>query len=344
MSKIYRATLWAILPFALLFLLLPGGAYGQQLEKATLRLNWVISGVHVPFVVAKEKGIYKEQGIDISIFEGQGSGTAVKLVAAGQDTFGLAIYGAMLSAIAKGAEVKGIFSIGQRSEEAIITLADSGINEPKDLKGKSIAAAPGSASSALLPAFLKAVGLSESDVKVVQLAGEAGRMALIRKQIDADVAFVTDAVPQLEQVGVKVNIMDWADYGLNLPGVGVVASDKTIKEKPDLIKRFLKATTRGWEYAERNMDESLDIVRKIYPQVKEKEVLRRQLIYTIDRAATPNTKGKPLGWHSPKDYEVSLELLHKYAGLAKKLTFEESVTNGFIPDSKPWVLTFRAPM
>lgn len=341
MTKMHRATLWAVFFFSVFFIALPHQAYSQQLEKATLRLNWVISGVHVPFVVAKDKGFYKEEGIDLSIFEGQGSGTAVKLVAAGQDTFGLGIYGAMLNAIAKEAEVKGIFSIGQRSEEAIITLVESGIKEPKDLKGKSIAAAPGSASSALLPVFLKAVGLSEADVKVIQLAGEAGRMALIRKQIDADVAFVTDAVPQLEHAGVKVNIMDWADYGLNLPGVGVFASNKTIKEKPELIKRFLKATAKGWGYTALNMDESLDIVKKAYPQIKEKEVLRRQLIYAIDRIATPNTKGKPIGWHSPKDYEASLELLFKYAGLGKKLTFEECVTNEFIPDSKPWVLTFR---
>src|SRR5882757_1756335 len=124
----------------------------QAQDKVTLRLNWLLYGFHTPFYLGLERGYYKEEGIDLTIGEGQGSVRAVQTVGAKSDMFGLADGGSVVAGVSKGAPVKAVMAVTNSSPYSLAVRADSGIKTLKDVEGKTIASAPGEAGLQLLPA------------------------------------------------------------------------------------------------------------------------------------------------------------------------------------------------
>src|SRR3954467_1927017 len=112
-------------------------------DAVSLRLNWYFGGLQVPFYYGKEKGFYKEEGIDLTINEGRGSANTVQVVAAGSDAFGLADSSSLIATAAKGAEIKSVMSVLSSTGYSVVSLASTGIKTPKDLEGKKFAVSPG---------------------------------------------------------------------------------------------------------------------------------------------------------------------------------------------------------
>src|SRR5678809_508007 len=120
-----------------------GDVYKRHAQDAvSLRLNWYFGGLHVPFYYGKEKGFYKEEGIDLTINEGRGSANTVQVVAAGSDTFGLADSSSVIATAAKGADIKSVMSLLNSTGYSVVSLAETGIKTPKDLEGKRLAVSP----------------------------------------------------------------------------------------------------------------------------------------------------------------------------------------------------------
>ncbi|MBN8850245.1 MAG: ABC transporter substrate-binding protein [Sphingobacteriales bacterium] len=134
-------------------------------DKVSLRLNWLLSGVHSIFYLGVEKGFYEEAGIDLTIGEGQGSARTVQVVATGGDTFGLVDGGSVIAGASHGAPVKSVLGIMNTSPYGMSFRADSGVRTIKDVEGKTIAGTAGEASLALLPAIWKQNNVDESKVK-----------------------------------------------------------------------------------------------------------------------------------------------------------------------------------
>lgn len=107
-------------------------------DRVTLRLNWYTSGNHAPIYLAFERGYFSNNGIDLVINQGQGSGVAVKLVANKDDMFALADVGVTMSAIDKGMPIRIISPMNQKTDIQIITLSDSGIKTPRILKAVNL--------------------------------------------------------------------------------------------------------------------------------------------------------------------------------------------------------------
>jgi NitT/TauT family transport system substrate-binding protein len=108
-------------------------------DAVSFRLDWTLSGYHLPFYWAKEKGYYGAENLDVDIKEGAGSGKTVALMSGQQDDIGLADYMFMSVGVAKGMKLKGIFGEVQDGAWAIISRADSPIKKPADLIGRSVA-------------------------------------------------------------------------------------------------------------------------------------------------------------------------------------------------------------
>src|SRR5689334_24763649 len=108
-------------------------------DAVSFRLDWTLSGYHLPFYWAKVKGYYGAENLDVDIKEGAGSGKTVALMSGQQDDIGLADYMFMSVGVAKGMKLKGIFGEVQDGAWAIISRADSPIKKPEDLIGRSVA-------------------------------------------------------------------------------------------------------------------------------------------------------------------------------------------------------------
>src|SRR3954453_15645993 len=112
-------------------------------DAVSLRLNWYFGGLHVPFYYGKERGFYKEEGIDLTINEGRGSANTVQVVAAGSEPFGLGDWSSLIATAAKGVEIKSVMTVLSSTGYSVVSLASAGIKTPKDLEGKKFAVSGG---------------------------------------------------------------------------------------------------------------------------------------------------------------------------------------------------------
>ena len=147
-----------------------------------LRLNWYMGGLHVPFYYGKDKGYYKEEGIDLTINEGRGSANTVQVVAAGTDTFGLADSAVVIATAAKGAEIKSVMTVLNSTGFSVVSLAAAGIKTPKDLEGKKFAVSPGDPLGQLFRALAAHNKLDMSKITFVQVDPAAKVVAVLEKR------------------------------------------------------------------------------------------------------------------------------------------------------------------
>ena len=157
MLKRYAALVLAALA------LVSGNALAQAKEKVVLLLNWYTYSEHAPFYLGKERGYFDQEGIDLDIQEGRGSGVTVQAVAAGTASFGYADVPTMMKAASKGAPVTAVGVALQTSPMSVMGFCERNIKKPEDIKGKTVAVTPGDSMSQIWPLFLKKTGVKETD-------------------------------------------------------------------------------------------------------------------------------------------------------------------------------------
>ena len=164
-------------------LAMPRVARTAPADKASLRLDWALSGYQVPFYWAKEKGYYSDVNIDLDIKDGAGSAKSVSLAAAKEDTFALADSLVTVNSIAKGVPVKSILVVVQNGGSAVVSWADKPVRTPQELVGKSIGAAADQ--KTLIELFLS-VNKLPKDAATVRVVSVAARNTIFyQKQVDA---------------------------------------------------------------------------------------------------------------------------------------------------------------
>ena len=223
-----------------------GPASAQVKEKVTLLLNWYTYSEHAPFYLGKERGYFDQEGIDLDIQEGRGSGVTVQAVAAGTASFGYADVPTMMKAASKGAPVMAVGVALQTSPMSVMGFCERNIRKPEDIKGKTVAVTPGDSMSQIWPLFLKKTGLKETDFK--QVAGDAQTKlnAVINNQADLLLGYVMDQAIKLQDATHKqVCPIRFADYGVNMVSSGIIVQKDYLKNKPDVVRRFLRAATRS---------------------------------------------------------------------------------------------------
>ncbi len=308
-----------------------GPAMAQQADKAVLMLNWYVYGEHAPFVLGVQKGFYKDEGIDLEIQEGRGSGVTIQAVAAGTATFGLADVSVMTKAVSKGAPVKSVGVLLQRTPGAVIA-PEGKIKDAKDLVGKTIAVTPGDAVTPIWPVYLKKLGIAESAVKTVSGDAQTKLNAVVNGQADGLIGFTTDQGARLPDIINKPVIMlRYADAGVNLVSLGIIANADTMKNKGDMIKRFMRATTRAVEAAEKDPKGAIDILLQVYPKIGLPDAQLRSLQYSQALyRANDTAKGRP--FQMPiQQMDDTLDLMAQFGGLTERGKASDYYTAEFLP-------------
>jgi NitT/TauT family transport system substrate-binding protein len=299
-------------------------------KKVTLRLDWKAYGAHAPFAWAVDRGLYRDEGLEVELLEGTGSGTGVKLIANGSDTFGLIDYSIVAIGVDKGMPVKGIFGVMQKGTLAVITTEEAGIRSPKDLAGKRLASSMSGSGATMFPAFLTVNGLKPDDVAQVRVEGPAKAQAVAAKRVDGQIGFGILEAPSMETLGVKPVVLNFADWGVPLMGLGLVANITTISEQPDVVRRFVRASARAWNHGLLHPKEVVAVLVRRYPLLKEETALR-QFELTVPLTSTAATRGKPLGWMASSDWDAMQRLLRETGQVEKVRSAEAYFTNEFVP-------------
>jgi NitT/TauT family transport system substrate-binding protein len=307
------------------------------LKQVSMTLDWLYEGTNAGFMVAQEKGFYRDAGLDVAIAAGKGSATTAQLVASKASQFGFADGFVVGNGISKGMSLRTVGSIFRRNPCVIIVFADSPIKSPKDLEGKKVAISSGSAVFQQWPAFCKGAGVDATKVEINNVGPAGLAPALINGQVDALGVFVASFVPPLEVRGKKpLRIFWFADYGVTAVSNGIIAHNDLIESDPALMSAFVAASIKGFLYGRQHPDEVLAVVKKYQPTV-DPTITKRGLEVSWETWVTPNTRGKPLGWGSDADWTSTIEVLHQYGGMTAPLKASELYTNKYVPTGAEFI-------
>jgi len=272
----------------------------------TFQLNWMAGGPNAGFEAALAQGYYKEAGLDVTLVQGNGSGNTAQLVANGRAQIAYADAVAVMQLIAKGAPMKIVATVYQSNPNAVMALKKKGIRSVKELKGKKVGVPSGSSQTTMLPLLLKANGLSESDVNMIDMPVSSMVPALLQEQVDAVLGSIDAYQIQAEAQGAQLDVYRFADYGVPTVSTSIFASNDYLKSNPEVVKNFVAATLKGWSFALDHPDQAIKDVKKVFPETNEK-------LATAELAAiTPlfcSGGAKYIGKAEPALWSKSQELL-----------------------------------
>jgi NitT/TauT family transport system substrate-binding protein len=234
------------------------GASATGTTKVDLYLDFAIDGLHAPFFVAQQLGYYEAAGLNVGIHPGQGSADTVKVTGAGRSQFGFADAATMVKGVSQGAPVKMVALILRKSPAVIVVRKDSDISKPTDLKSKSIGDSPLSSTTTLLPAFLAANGMKKSDVRFVAMSFQSRVPSLLRNNVDAIMGYIQEFV----NIQSKTRFIRWATHGIKSYGSGIIVNNSYLREHPDEVGAFVKASLRGLRYTLAHPARAADVVAR----------------------------------------------------------------------------------
>jgi NitT/TauT family transport system substrate-binding protein len=234
------------------------------------QLNWMAGGPNAGFAAALVEGYYKEAGLDVTIVQGNGSGNTAQLVASGRAQIAYADAVAVSQLIAKGAPMKIIATVYQSNPNAVMALKKTGIKSVADLKGKKVGVPSASSQTTMLPLLLKSNNLKESDVNMIDMPVASMVPALLQGQVDAVLGSIDAYQIQAEAQGAQLDVYRFADHGVPTVSTSIFASNDYLKNNPDVVKKFVAASLKGWAFAIDNPAKAIQDLKKVFPEMNEK--------------------------------------------------------------------------
>lgn len=325
--------------FLMIRLLVPG-TQAWAADSVTVQLDWVVRGNHAMFFVAKARGYFAQNGIDVTaIRKGTGSVDALRLVANGNAEFGFADLPTLVVGRSQGIPVVALAAVNQRSPLAMISLAKSKpLRSVADLRGLNIGVHPAGSTYVFLKALLAANGIALTDIKQSTVAPPYENY-LILGRVDAVPGYIDAEVPELEAKAGgpgSLSILQGADFGWRVYGSGMFTSAKLVAEKPDLVSRFTAAYARAFQDVVENPDEAVRIVAEANPEYRDKtEILLAQLKSDADHTFfSADTMANGLGHIDPGTWAETVKTLRDQGGLAVDAAVDGAFDNRFIAEAK----------
>src|SRR6266850_2377061 len=323
-----------LLVTVLLAIAAPGSA--QAPARVVFALNWFAVGDHAAYWVALEKGYYKARGLDVELQNSKGSGDSIAKVDTGRADLGLADAVVVIPRVAQGAKIKVVGAVFDLTPLNIWTRKDTGITKPKDLEGKTLAAPPGDAQRQLFPAFAKLNGVDEARVKWVNIEPAAKFVALAEKRADAVPDYTTGQPFWEKAVGAQNLVrMPWSQFGFDTYSMAVVASEKTINERPKVLRDFVAASYQGWRDVMDNPKAALEIFKKRVPDI-DLALIEPNLMLGLELMKTERYAKNGIGWMDRRKMCGTVEFINTYMpDMPRKVACDEVFTNDFLTKVEP---------
>ncbi|MBM3523084.1 MAG: ABC transporter substrate-binding protein [Alphaproteobacteria bacterium] len=301
-----------------------------QAAQASIRLNWYLGGSHGAFVLGRDRGYFKDEGIDLAINEGRGSVRSVQLIDSREDSFAMADAGSLMLGVARGAKARAVMTVVGVSSFCVVARKDSGITTLKDLQGKRLAVTAGDALTALWPAVVAANKLDANTIRLVMMDPAAKVPSVLEKQVDALLGGISDQPNLMRQRNVEPIIIPFYDVGVNTIGMSILTHPDTIQKQPELVRRFVRATTKSYEVTLAEPAAAAAAVKKMKADLVETTLLAE---VNDSNAGTRQglTSGKRIGWNDPASWQQTFELMRDYRELKTDMPATAFYTNDFAP-------------
>jgi NitT/TauT family transport system substrate-binding protein len=322
----WRTELYALLMLSGMLFTSDGA---RALDNVTLITDFGFNGRHAYFFVAIEKGYYKDADLEVKVVRGQGSVDAIRQVGANNAMLGFADAGSLV--LARGNDqipVKLVSIVYARPPQAIFCREDSGLKQPKDLEGASIANPAGGATVDMFPIYARAAGFDAGKVKWIVAGSDALPVLLAGNRVPC-VGQFTVGEPLLRRQAAPARLVRFAfaDAGVSFYGNGIIATDTTIATRPDIVRRFVAATIRGMQDAFADPEEAGRIMNKYHPTVD--AVVAKGETEAVAELA--QVKGEALGMIDPARIEETIGAVTSVFKLKTSLKATDVYAPGFVP-------------
>ena len=307
------------------------GANGSEVKKVTYVTGFGAVGRDAFAWVAKEKGYFKEVGLDVDIQKGAGNTQNLTLLQTGKADFAAMDFSGatVLAGQGKFTNWRAIAAIHQQTLVSIMTTKDTGITKPSDLVGKTVATATGSVSQLLFPAYAKLAGVDPNKVTIKGVQTTALNGLMTQRTVDALSTFLLSAGALKAASKKDVVVMPYSDYLGDLFGNVITARQDLIASDRDEVKKFLSAILKGLQYTLDHPDEAAAILNKAEPTSKVQAAVG-EINAMKPYTAPPN--GAPLGYIDHDRVVRSIAILQGN-GLMPSLTPDKIADFSFITAS-----------
>lgn len=319
---------WLILALLLMLVAVPALSE-QALTPVTVILDYVANTNHTGLYVAKKLGYYEEMGLDVQIIEPTEGATAT-LIAVGKGDFGVSYQEDVTMALSSSdpLPIKAIAAVIQHNTSGFATYAGKGIQSPKDFEGKTYAGWGGPGEEAVIRALMTEAGADFSKLNMV-ISDGAGFSAL---ENNVDIMWFYEAWDnvkcQLSNFDINYMELRQMDERLDYYTPVLITSERMIAEKPDTVRAFMAATTKGYEYAIANPEKSAEVLHESAPDYS-MDLLTTSQLYLAEKYMEDATR---FGEMKPEVWTRYTQFMVDYGIIDEMIPAEDCYTNEFLPE------------
>ena len=240
----------------------------QELIDISLALDWYPNSNHAGIYYGIDNGYFEENNINVDVYTPSDPASILQTVASGRDEFGISYQPDLLLARSEGIPVVAVHSIVKTPLNSIMTLGDSGIDNPSKLKNKTIGYPGIPLNIGILSSILEEQSLTIDDVELVDVGFDLVP-ALLSERVDAVIgAFWSHESILIELEGREVNILKFEEWGIpKYHELVLVTSEEYLKNNNKIVEKFVDAFSRGYEKSIENNDESMEALIAAFPEV-----------------------------------------------------------------------------
>ena len=300
----------------------------NDLKKISVVLDWTPNTNHTGLYVAKNQGYFEEEGLDVEIIM-PGEAGADQLVASGKADFGVSYQESVTQARIQDVPLVSIAAVIQHNTSGFASPVEENIKTPKDFVGKSYGGWGSPVEKSVIASLMKQENANPDDVSIINM-GDTDFFTAVKRDVDFAWIYYGWTGVEAELRGEKINMIYLTDYSKNLDYYTPVlaTNEEMIKTNPDTVKAFLKATSKGYQFAIDEPDKAADILMAAAPD------LDADLVRKSQEWLAPKYKDDAPRWGEQK-----LEVWENYANwmyenqlLEKQLNAKDAFTNEFLPE------------
>jgi NitT/TauT family transport system substrate-binding protein len=312
------------------------GSAANAADSVSVQLDYVVRGNHAMFFVAKEKGYFAKQNINVTdIRRGTGSPNAMRLVGNGNAEFGFGDLPTLAVARSQNVPVVALAAVNQHSPLGMISLSSKfKLTKPQDLKGLTVGVQPSGSTYVFLKAFLASNGMSLDDIKQNTVTPPYENYLLLGR-VDAVPGYIDAEVPELEAKAGgpgSLSFIQGSDFGYTVYGSGMFTSEKMIAEKSDVVQRFVNAYMQAFADVIKSPEEAADIIIKANPEYgPKKDVLIKQIEADIKATFfSAETKANGIGWMNKATWESTTKILVDQGTMKQNIDVSAAFTDKYL--------------
>lgn len=302
----------------------------EGLEKVKVILDWTPNTNHTGIYVAKEKGYFKDLGLDVEIIQ-PSEGSSLQLVSAGKGDFAITYQEDLTYARTSDSPmpVKAIATIIQHNTSGFASPKEKNIETVKDFEGKVYGGFGGPSEKAILQAVMEKAGADFSKLTTVDVGTEDFFIAT-KNNLDFEWTFEgwTNISAKLRNFDINYIPLRELDERLDYYTPIIASSESTLNEKSDMVKKFMEATSKGYEFAINNPEESAEILVKEVPEIDKDLAVESQKFLAKEYKSDANR------WGEMKDsvWDNYTQFMLEYKLINKDMKASEAYTNEFLPE------------